>query len=109
MTFLGIFGGFVLLYFVIRLLVKLTNKTPDDTMIFPDDYYEQVDYFRLDFHKIHAVKKDGEQDEIHHSDSSTAQKYFKKIQAGFEDWIRAQRIREETTKKEPSKSKIKFT
>lgn len=110
--FLVIFGGFTSIYFIGKMLVRLVRgpkpSSSKDTIIFPDDYYESLNYFRVDNSKVYAVKKDNTEDEVFNSGPMAAQEYLTKVQAGFDEWIRNQKFKKAASPKEPSNSKITF-
>lgn len=54
---------------------------------FPTSFYEDLRYFKVDKHRVIAVKGDESTEEIFEGTVSTATKYFSQVQKGFEEWL----------------------
>jgi len=103
----------MVVYFVGRYVGKknLSVVDPSDIIWFSDEFYDQLNYFMNDYSKVYAVNKDETKHELHNGTSSTAEKYFKKVQAGYEQWLKlryAEKANAKSNTNESSKSRIKF-
>lgn len=81
LTSVGLLGGGV--------LILSGSKKPIKPISFPDQFYINLSYFKLDRKTIYAIKNDGSQDEIVYEGNSVdaSEKQLKELQLGFEKWL----------------------
>jgi hypothetical protein len=75
---LGLIGGFGLIAAGSKKIKSIT---------FPNDFYENLRYFKHDGSRVIAVKNDIEET-IYQGSSKNAEKYFNQVQLGFEEWLK---------------------
>lgn len=57
-------------------------------IIFPDEFYAGLQYFKLDYKNVYAIKKDSKKEIVYEGNStSNAEKYLNQVQLGFENWL----------------------
>ena len=74
----GLWGG-------ISLIRSGTKKI--EAITFPSSFYEDLRYFKVDKHRVIAVKANEITEEIFEGTVATATKYFNQVQKGFEEWL----------------------
>lgn len=73
----GLIGGFGLIAAGMKSTKPIT---------FPDSFYENLNYFKMEGKFVYAVRNDGSEEEIYNGKS--AEKYFAQVQLGFEKWLK---------------------
>ncbi len=83
------------------------KKQPDKPITMQDEFYNSLNYFKLDKKTIYAIKNDGSTDEILYEGNSvdSAEKHLKELQLGFEKWLEHNSL----TKTKSSDSKVNFS
>jgi hypothetical protein len=68
------------------IIMVIPNK--EKPIIYPDEFYENLQYFKINFEKIYAVKKDESTEIIYVGETQNkAEKFFTRVQMGFEEWL----------------------
>lgn len=74
----GLIGGFG--------LIAAGNKKIKP-ITFPNSFYENLEYFKLDGKSVIAMKYEGDNEIVFEGSTVTATKYFAQVQLGFENWL----------------------
>ena len=73
------------------IIMVIPNK--EKPIIYPDEFYENLQYFKINFEKIYAVKKDESTEIIYVGETQNkAEKFFTRVQMGFEEWLEKNEI-----------------
>lgn len=89
-------GGLLILLGVIVIIIfgiimVIPNK--EKPIIYPDEFYENLQYFKINFEKIYAVKKDESTEIIYVGETHlNACKKFFSLVLGFEEWLEKNEI-----------------
>lgn len=57
---------------------------------FTDDFYKDLKYFRCDLGTVLAIKEVSSTEVIFQGSISDAQRYFERVQLGYEEWLKNQ-------------------
>lgn len=85
---------FVLMVIIIPLSVLIVgllvykSKKDSKPILYPDSFYEDLKYFKLDFDTVVAVMDDESEKIVFQATIPLARKHFNSVQKGFDDWIR---------------------
>jgi len=90
---LGLIGGGTML------LSSSTVKT----IKFPSVFYKDLMYFKMDKNKVIAIKRELSEEIIYSGSIASTEKYFNKVQLGFEEWLK------DNDHFSKSESKVKFS
>ena len=85
-------------------LITMSNKKLNP-ITFPDTFYENLKYFKIDNINVFAVMKDNNTETIFTGSTSSASKYFSQVQIGFENWL----TKNEGYKEDGVNSKVVFS
>ena len=89
---------FIILSLMLLLIVMVKVFQIDNGSItrkpvkFSNDFYQNLEYFRFDFTKVIAVKKNQTCEVIYDGTPSGAKKYFQQVQMGFEEWLKENKM-----------------
>jgi hypothetical protein len=73
---------------------------------FPNEFYDQLNYFKLDYRNVIAIKKNGKEEIVYEGNSTKAtEQYFAQVQLGFENWLDKNKI----TRDGNDSSNVKFS